>query len=418
MAIQIAVIGLGYVGLPLASLFHKSGYHVTGIDVDKRKIESLENGKSYLSDYTDKEIIKLTSSKRFVFTDSFEAIESVEAVILCVPTPLRNHQDPDLSYLEAAAKAMLPHLRIGQLVVLESSTFPGTTEDILVPLLEQSGLRVGEEIFLGYSPERIDPGNQDYSLHEIPKVVSGVTKKCLKIAEKIYGKAFKSLVPVDSTRVAEMTKILENTQRLINISFMNEMSRICHELKIDIWQVIDAASTKPYGFTPYYPGPGIGGHCIPVDPLYLKWKANQENLDTPFIDLAKQVNDAQPSYVVERLEQALGYPEKAPRILLMGLTYKKDVNDVRESVSIPVMERLINRGWTVDFHDPYIKDIQILGKKYRSVRFIYDNLANYDAAVILTDHSQLDYDGLVKHSNLVLDTRNRIKKEFDHVIRL
>lgn len=418
MTTQIAVIGLGYVGLPLATLFHKSGYNVVGIDIDARKLECLEKGTSYLSDYSDEDMQKLTASKRFRFSNDFKEIETAHAIILCVPTPLRNHQDPDLSFLESAAQAMLPHLRHGQLVVLESSTFPGTTEEVLVPLLEESGLKVGMDLFLGYSPERIDPGNVDYELEDIAKVVSGVSKACLQKVQVVYGKAFTSLVPVDNTRVAEMTKILENTQRLINISFMNEMSQICHELGIDIWQVIEAASTKPYGFTPYYPGPGIGGHCIPVDPLYLKWKANEQKLHTPFIDLAKKVNDKQPMYVVDRLEKALGSGKKNPSVLLVGLTYKKDVNDVRESVSLPVMEELIKRGWNVEYYDPFVQDITLQGKTYHSTSFDQKKLSSYDAAIILTDHSQIDYSALIKGVSLLFDTRNCIKGTYDHVIRL
>ncbi|WYP25265.1 nucleotide sugar dehydrogenase [Alkalihalobacillus sp. FSL W8-0930] len=418
MTTQIAVIGLGYVGLPLATLFHKSGYDVIGIDIDVRKMDCLEKGISYLSDYSNEDMQKLTASKQFRFSPDFKKMETAHAIILCVPTPLRNHQDPDLSYLESAAKAMLPYLRPGHLVVLESSTFPGTTEEVLVPLLEKSGLKVGVDLFLGYSPERIDPGNLDYDLEDIPKVVSGVTTACLHEVQAIYGKAFTSLVPVENTRVAEMTKILENTQRLINISFINEMSQICHELHIDIWQVIEAASTKPYGFTPYYPGPGIGGHCIPVDPLYLKWKANEQKLHTPFIDLAKKVNDKQPMYVVDRLEKALGSGKKNPSVLLVGLTYKKDVNDVRESVSLPVMEELIKRGWNVEYYDPFVQNITLQGKTYHGTSFDQKKLSSYDAAIILTDHSQIDYSALIKGVSLLFDTRNCIKGTYDHVIRL
>ncbi|MDQ0207861.1 nucleotide sugar dehydrogenase [Alkalicoccobacillus murimartini] len=418
MATKVAVIGLGYVGLPLASLFHKSGYDVVGIDVDPRKIKSLDKGESYLSDFTDKEIKKLTSSKRFSYTTDFQSIQTASAIILCVPTPLKDHQYPDLSYLESATHALLPFLKKGQLVVLESSTFPGTTEEVLVPLLQKSGLIIGEDLYIGYSPERIDPGNKDFTLAEIPKVVSGVTDRCREKTVSIYEKAFHKLVPVDSPRIAEMTKILENTQRLVNISFMNEMSQVCHQLGIDIWQVITAASTKPYGFTSYFPGPGIGGHCIPVDPLYLKWKANQENLDTPFIDLAKQVNDAQPSYIVSRLEKALSKEVKNPSILLIGLTYKKDVNDVRESVSIPIMEQIIDRGWSVDYHDPFMEDILVKDKQFKGVQLEPDILANYDAVLILTDHSHIDYNHLVEHSKLIVDTRNCIKGHYPHVIRL
>lgn len=416
MAFTVAVIGLGYVGLPLATLFHDHNLQVIGIDVDAKKIESLKNGTSYLSDMTNTEIKTLTSSERFSYSSSFQSILPADAIVLCVPTPLRNHQYPDLSYLESAVKSMLPYLQKDQLVVLESSTFPGTTEEVLVPLLETSGLKVGKDLFVGYSPERIDPGNKQYSLTNIPKVISGVTEECLKKTGVIYSQVFETLVPVDQPRTAEMTKILENTQRLVNISFINEISQLCHQLDIDVWEVIQAASTKPYGFTAYYPGPGIGGHCIPVDPLYLKWKANQMNLQTPFIDLAKEVNDQQPDYIVSRMEKALD--KKDPKILLIGLTYKKDVNDVRESVSIPIMERMIDKGWSVQYFDPFIQEHSVKGKTYQSIDFSAESLSAFDIALILTDHSSIDYQSLIESSHKILDTRNCIKGDYKHVIRL
>ncbi|TSB46079.1 nucleotide sugar dehydrogenase [Alkalicoccobacillus porphyridii] len=417
MAFTVAVIGLGYVGLPLATLFHENDFNVIGIDVDLNKMESLKKGISYLSDITDADILQLTSSEKFSYSDSFQALVGADAIVLCVPTPLRNHQYPDLSYLESAVKGMLPHLQRDQLIVLESSTFPGTTEEVLVPLVESSGFIVGKDIFLGYSPERIDPGNKDYSLENIPKVISGVTKKCLQKTELIYSKAFRKLVPVGSPRSAEMTKILENTQRLINISFINEMSQLCHQLDIDIWEVIQAASTKPYGFTPYFPGPGIGGHCIPVDPLYLKWKANLLSLETPFIDLAKKVNDNQPNYIISRTTSILKDKEH-PNILLVGLTYKKDVNDVRESVSIPIFEKMIEKGWDVQYTDPFIKEYVVKGKKYQSINMTEEKISEFDVILILTDHSMMNYDDLIQHSKQILDTRNCIKETYKNVIRL
>ncbi|MCM3761869.1 nucleotide sugar dehydrogenase [Alkalihalobacillus oceani] len=418
MNTKIAIIGLGYVGLPLAMLFASKGYPVIGIDIDQSKVEKIKSGKSYLSDFTDQEVEAFMKTGRVDVTSDFSRAKTAEAILLCVPTPLREHKYPDLSYLQTAISTLLPHLQTGQLLVLESSTFPGTTEEVMLEMMEKTGLTVGEDLFIGYSPERIDPGNHMYTLGQIPKVVSGVTDNCLKKVTSIYGAAFETLVPVSSPKVAEMTKILENAQRLINISFMNEMAQICHGLDIDIWEVIQAASTKPYGFTPYYPGPGIGGHCIPVDPLYLKWKANNANMPTAFIDLAKAVNDAQPRYIIKRIEELIGEPDGEKRVLLIGMTYKRDVNDVRESMSIPVMEHVIGKGYHADYYDPYVEEIEINQHVYQSMALDQDVIASYDCVVILTDHSEIDYTALKAHAKLILDTRNRISGHSKNVIRL
>ncbi|MET3506871.1 nucleotide sugar dehydrogenase [Halalkalibacter oceani] len=418
MNTKIAIIGLGYVGLPLAMLFASKDYPVIGIDIDQSKVEKIKSGKSYLSDLSDQEVEAFMKTGRVDVTSDFSRAKEAEAILLCVPTPLREHKYPDLSYLQTAISTLLPHLQKGQLLVLESSTFPGTTEEVMLEMVEKAGFAVGEDLFIGYSPERIDPGNHMYTLGQIPKVVSGVTDKCLKKVTSIYGAAFETLVPVSSPKVAEMTKILENAQRLINISFMNEMAQICHGLDIDIWEVIQAASTKPYGFTPYYPGPGIGGHCIPVDPLYLKWKANNANMPTTFIDLAKDVNDAQPRYIMKRIEELIGEPAEEKSVLLIGMTYKRDVNDIRESMSVPVMAHVIGKGYQADYYDPYVEEIEINQQMYQSIALEQKVIESYNCVVILTDHSQIDYTALKAHAKLILDTRNRISDHSKNVIRL
>lgn len=412
---RIAVIGLGYVGLPLAMLFVNKGFYVYGIDKDLDKIDKLRQGKSYLSDLADNQVQTLIDSGRFFGTDDYQTIEKVKAVILCVPTPLRDHRHPDLSYLQSAVQHLVPYMRRGQLFVLESTTFPGTTEEVLLPLLNQNKKwKVGEDFYVGYSPERIDPGNKAFALDEIPKVISGVTDMCRQKVMDLYGKAFRTLVPVSSPKVAEMTKILENCQRFVNISFINEMAILCHKMKINIWDVIEAAKTKPYGFIPYYPGPGVGGHCIPVDPLYLLWKAKQYHTDLQFITLAKQVNDGMPAYIIERLNQLLDMPLSHARLLAVGLTYKKDVNDLRESMPLMIFEQLAKLTPYLDYHDPYQDQVHVDGKVYRS-KPIDESLKQYDCVLILTDHSAIDYQRLVKHAPLIFDTRGVIKGSYNHV---
>lgn len=409
---SIAIIGLGYVGLPLAALFLKNGHTVYGIDVDSRKIEKLENRQSYLSDFTSKEIRTMFSGGLFHVSDTFSNAAQADAVIICVPTPLNGEHEPDLTYIKSAMAHLIPYLRKGHLVVLESSTYPGTTEEILLPLVQSTGLVIGEDVYLAYSPERIDPGPHQNELQDIPKVLGGVTEKCTQLAQSIYGSVFQRVVVVSSPKVAEFTKLLENCQRLVNISFMNELAMICEKMNINLWEAIDAASTKPYGFTAYYPGPGIGGHCIPVDPLYLQWKAKQFGGDLKFIELAHHVNEWMPGYIVQKVVHKLS--EKKPlqesKILVLGVTYKRDVNDIRESTSIPIIKKLLNLGIHVNYHDPYISSIQVQGRQIDSIPLTKRNIQQHDAVLILTDHSSIPYETLASISNLIIDTRNAMKQ--------
>ncbi|WP_255679504.1 nucleotide sugar dehydrogenase [Brevibacillus humidisoli] len=417
---KVGIVGLGYVGLPLAMLFVSKGVYIRGIDIDKQKIESIRKGMSYLTDITDEEVRQLVASGRFEPTWEYAAVRDVDAVILCVPTPLRDHAYPDLSYIQSAASSIASYMKPGQLIVLESSTFPGTTEEVLQPILEKHGKQAGIDFYLGYSPERIDPGNKDVRLESIPKVVSGITEACLQKLTFLYGQVFDRLVPVTSPRAAEMTKLLENCQRFVNISFVNEIAMVCEAMGIDIWEVIEAAKTKPYGFTPYYPGPGVGGHCIPVDPLYLEWKAKQYQLETKFIHLAKLINDQMQDYVVERISKHLPATKTLAntRLLLIGITYKRDVNDVRESTPLAIFEKLLAMGVDVSFYDPLVSQFELNGQTYASVDLTADTLKNSDYVVLLTDHTQLPYDLIVTHSPLLFDTRGAIKQSHPHVVRL
>ncbi|WP_042161632.1 nucleotide sugar dehydrogenase [Paenibacillus gorillae] len=407
---KIAIVGLGYVGLPLAELFLARGNTVYGIDADERKIDMLQKRQSYLSDYNKNDIRKLFKQNSFHVGSSYEVVEKADVVIYCVPTPLDEHHQPDLKYVTGAAKSSLPYLRRGQLVVLESSTFPGTSEEKLKPILESTGLHIGKDIFLAYSPERIDPGSK-WELPQIPKVVGGVTAACTAYAQEVYGSVFDRVVVVSSPRVAEMTKLLENCQRFINISFMNSLLKMCEELDIDLWEAIEAAGTKPFGFTKYYPGPGIGGHCIPVDPLYLLWKAREHHMELPYIELSHQVNEGMPGYIVERITKSL-QPKllKESSILVIGVTYKKDVNDMRESVSIPIMELLQQSGAKVAFFDPYVKALNVGSTLLQATPLTARNMKNFDCTLILTDHSNLPYELLIAHTPIVIDTRNATGK--------
>lgn len=420
MKSKIAVVGLGYVGLPLALLFHREQFPVLGVDVDADKLNKLGNGIPYITDIDEAQMQELQASERFEATGDFARVAEAEAIIICVPTPLSENDDPDLSYLVSAMEAIVPHLQTGQLIVIESSTYPGTTEEVIVPMLEQFPYSVGQEVYVAYSPERIDPGNVQYSLANIPKVVSGATPACLDRVVPLYKQVFKSVVPVRSPKTAEMAKLLENTYRFINISFINEISRICQALDIDVWEVIEAAATKPFGFTAYYPGPGIGGHCIPVDPLYLKWKADQLGIDTAFINLAKEINDTQPAYVLERVKALLAQKEnsKPGRILLLGLAYKANISDLRESPSVTLFRYLLAAGYEVDYHDPYIPDIQVGSQRYSHTPLDDATLGAYDCVIIATAHQAVDYEWLQRKSSLIFDTRNQYTAAYDNVVKL
>ncbi|ACT02795.1 nucleotide sugar dehydrogenase [Paenibacillus sp. JDR-2] len=410
---KIAIIGLGYVGLPLAKLFVEKGNTVYGIDTDIRKIQMLQKRQSYLSDYKRNDIRELFSGKNFHVSHSFEVIEKADVIILCVPTPLDEHMQPDLKFVINATRCILPHLRRGQLVALESSTFPGTSEEVLKPLLETTGLEVGKDLLLAYSPERIDPGSH-WELSQIPKVVGGVNPASTSYAKEVYGTAFEKVVVVSSPRAAEMTKLLENCQRFLNISFMNSLLKLCEELDINLWEVIEAAGTKPFGFTKYYPGPGIGGHCIPVDPLYLLWKAREHQIDMPFIELSSHVNESMPAYIVGRVSKILKPKElKGSSVLIIGVTYKKDVNDMRESIALPIIEQLLQEGVHVGFFDPYVNELQIGETTLHSIPLTARNMKNYDCTVILTDHSNISYELIAAHTPIILDTRNATGKLAD-----
>jgi len=426
-----AVIGLGHVGLPLALLFVEKGFIVYGIDVDERKVNRLISRSSYLPDVQDDQIAAAMDSGRFFpGTDMAKAGEG-DAVIICVPTPLTSYHTPDLSYLQSAAKSVGEHLRQGQAVILESSTYPGTTREVLVPTLEQmSGLRAGKDFCVGYSPERIDPGNSQYTVEQIPKLVSGLTVECGDRVEEIYSRVFQRVVRVSTLEIAEMAKIVENSHRLVNISFVNELAWICEKMNIDVWEVIDAAATKPFGFTPYYPGSGIGGHCIPVDPLYLQWKAKAFGAESKFIALSDELNRSIPQLVANKVfellrtsgvDQADVGGTRQPLIVIYGVAYKKDVNDVREAPALELIEILISRGAEVAYHDPYVDEIEVAGRKLSSVNLTDALLQSADCVIILTDHTGIPSERIVKHAKLVVDTRNAtaaVSGAAGHVYRL
>ncbi len=411
----VGVIGLGYVGLPLVREFLKAGFPVLGFDVDGKKVEMLRGGESYIKHVDGGFLKEEVSRGRLRVTSDPSRLGEADAILICVPTPLGRHKEPDLSYVLTTTRDVARVLRRGQVVVLESTTYPGTTDEEMLPLLEESGLKVGEDFFLGYSPEREDPGNEEFSTGTIPKVVSGVTENCLKVVQALYDQVVVKTVPVSSTRVAEATKILENTYRAVNIALVNELKVVFERMGIDVWEVIEAAKTKPFGFHPFYPGPGLGGHCIPIDPFYLTWKAKEYDIHTRFIELAGQVNTNMPYYVVERTTRALnerGIPVKGARILVVGVAYKPDVDDDRESPAFVIMDLLEELGALVDYHDPYIPRLR-LGRRCRksreSVSLSPRTLKGYHCAVVVTDHRVIDYGLLLENVDLVIDTRNALK---------
>ncbi len=413
---HVGVAGLGYVGLPLMRAFCAAGFRCTGFDVDSAKVAKLNAGRSYIKHIPSSMIKQVVSNGQFRATDDPAVLKVCDAVLICVPTPLTKWRDPDMRFVENTGHLIADHLRRGQLIVLESTTYPGTTRELLKPILETSGLAAGSDFFLAYSPEREDPGRKDYTTETIPKVVGGYGDKSRKIASALYGTALEQVVPVSSCEVAEASKIVENVYRSVNIAMVNELKVLFDRMGIDVWEVIQAASTKPFGFQAFYPGPGLGGHCIPIDPFYLTWKARQYGMTTRFIELAGEINTVMPEYVVTRLGDALNDRKKSirgSRILILGLAYKRDIDDVRESPSIELIERLKKRGAKVDYNDPYIPrtpkqrehNLGMSSKKL-SARM----LSSYDCVLISTDHSDYDYDWIVKHSRLVVDTRNATAK--------
>ncbi len=409
---RVGVIGLGYVGLPLLVEMAKAGFRATGIDIDGKRVDSVNAGTSYVLDVQGDILLTFAREGHIRATSSLAVLGELDTVSICVPTPLRKTKDPDLSYIVAAVEAVCRHLRPGQLVVLESTTYPGTTQEVVLPLLEKSGLKVGEDFFLAFSPERVDPGNQHYTTSNIPKVIGGVTPHCTALATLLYQQFIAQIVPVSSPSTAEMVKLLENTFRSVNIALANEMAMLCHTFGINVWEVIEAAKTKPFGFMAFYPGPGLGGHCIPVDPHYLTWKARINGFEPRFIELAGQVNSQMPTFTVSRIADALNDRQKSlkgSRILALGVTYKRDVNDVRESPALEVIYKLYQKGAVVSYADPYIPEIELGGQVMSAVALTPEILASMDCVVVLTDHSAFDYAMVATYSPLVVDCRNALR---------
>lgn len=430
--LKVGIIGCGYVGLPLALRFAEAGHKVTGFDTDPDKVSMLNAGRSYIQHIPPNKIQQFVISRHFSATTDFAKLKDADAVLICVPTPLDERREPDLSYVEQTALSIYPHLQKGQLIVLESTTYPGTTEDLVLPILERSGLScptvVGQEsqdvicdFYLAFSPEREDPGNKQFGLAQIPKIVGGLNPPSGRAAQALYSQVVARVVPVSSTRAAEMAKLLENIFRCVNIALVNELKQLCLRMNMDIWEIIDAAATKPFGYMPFYPGPGLGGHCIPVDPYYLSWKAREYDFATRFIELAGEVNTAMPYHVADATANALNHQRKSmkgSKILLLGVAYKKDVDDLRESPSLKIMQLLQQRGAALDYNDPYFPQLHKMRhynyENMKSVPLDPQTLASYDAVVIATDHSSYDYTAIVDSAKLVIDTRNATRRVVRH----
>jgi UDP-N-acetyl-D-glucosamine dehydrogenase len=411
-AAKAGVVGLGYVGLPLAVEMALTGYQVTGVDMMREKVELVNAGSSYVLDVSSDILLSVIAANKMRATQSLAAVEDLDTLNICVPTPLRKNKDPDLSYVIAAVEAIRNHIRPGQLIILESTTYPGTTREVVLPILEESGLKVGEDFFLAYSPERVDPSNKEYVTRNIPKVVGGITPHCANLAAALYRQFVEQVVTVSSTDCAEMVKLLENTFRSVNIALANEMALTCHSFGINVWEVIEAAKTKPFGFMPFYPGPGLGGHCIPVDPYYLTWRAKMNGCEPRLIELAGHINSHMPAFTISTIADALnerGKPLKGSKVLSLGIAYKRDTNDVRESPALQVLEGLIEKGASVYFSDPYVQSILLKDQMIKAVELTPELIQSVDCVAILTDHSSFDYAMVAKFSSLILDTRNAMK---------
>jgi len=409
---QLGVIGLGYVGLPLAVEMAQKGFRVTGIDLDGGKVEAVNAGRSHILDVPDESLAAAVKNGTIRATQSFAAVESLDAISICVPTPLRKTKDPDLSYIIAAVEAVHNHLRPGKLIILESTTYPGTTREIVLPILEKSGLKVGRDFFLAFSPERVDPGNKAFTTRNIPKVIGGMTPRCTAIAVLLYQQFLERTVPVSSPESAEMVKLLENTFRSVNIALANEMARMCRKFHLNVWEVIEAAKTKPFGFMPFYPGPGLGGHCIPVDPYYLIWKARLNGFEPRLIEMAGIINGQMPGFTISRIADALNKDKKSlngSRILALGVSYKSDVSDTRESPALEVVKELMEKGASVSYSDPYVPRVEMGGEILASTNLTPQLLQSMDCVVILTDHSVFDFSMIVAESSLILDCRNALR---------
>jgi len=430
---RIGVIGLGYVGLPLATEFADRGFKAAGFEVDEKKTAEINAGRSYIGDVASETIKASVDAGRLTATTDFAQLRNCDAIIICVPTPLRKTKEPDVSFILAASEEIKKYLRRGQLIILESTTYPGTTDEVLLPMLEETGFKLDEDFLLAFSPERVDPGNPEFKTHNIPKVVGGVTSDSTEAARVLYSQIVKEVHGVSSARVAEAAKLLENTFRAVNIGMANEMARLCYALNIDTWEVIRAAATKPFGFMPFYPGPGIGGHCIPLDPHYLSWKARQHGFDSRFISLAEEVNSRMPEHVVQLVSDGLNDDRKAmkgARVLVLGVAYKKDIDDVRESPALSIIDRLRSKGCDVRYHDPYVSELRFDdahtqggGDPLNSVELSDEEICSADCVVIVTNHSAVDYHRVVNLAPLVVDTRNALngdlrKESAARIIRL
>ena len=419
----IGIIGLGYVGLPLALRFAEVGYRVVGFDIDKIKIDILKLGQSYLKHLSSSLVLNAIKKNLFEATTDFSKAAEVDALIICVPTPLNKYREPDLGFVINTIESLLPFLHPGQVISLESTTYPGTTDEEILPRIKSNGLIVGKDIFLVYSPEREDPGNQNFVIQNTPKICSGITSDCLQVGVALYSKIVNRVVQVSSTRVAEMTKLLENIHRAVNIGLVNELKVVADAMNIDIWAVIDAAATKPFGFTPYYPGPGLGGHCIPVDPFYLTWKAREYGVNTHFIELAGEVNTNMSNWIISKVVDALNersLPLKETKVLVLGIAYKKNIGDTRESPSVVLMEKLEKRGAVVNYSDPYVPVFPEMRAHHfdlSSVDITSDSLSEYDCVIIATNHDNFDYKLIRKHASLIVDTRGVYREPFNNVVK-
>ena len=425
-SLVVGVLGLGYVGLPLVREFATAGVKVIGFDIDESKIKKLNAGKSIIKHIPDSLVKTLVTGGHFQATSDMSRLKETDAILICVPTPLTDNREPDMQFIVSSSETISQYLQPGQLITFESTTYPGTTRELVAPILERSGLKAGKDFYLAYSPEREDPGNKEYTTRTIPKVVGGMTKECLKLALGVYGFAIDTLVPVSSMEAAEAAKIVENVYRCINIAMVNELKMVFDRMGIDVWEVIGAAKTKPFGFKAFYPGPGLGGHCIPIDPFYLTWKARQYGIATRFIELAGEINTSMPDYVVHRTMEALNDKRKSlngSKILVLGLAYKKDIDDLRESPSIELIEKLHEKGAKVDYNDPYIPQTHKQRKHnlgMKSKKLTEKMLAEYDVVLISTDHSDYDYNWIVENSQMVVDTRNAtadVKKDRKKIVK-
>jgi UDP-N-acetyl-D-glucosamine dehydrogenase len=421
---KIGVVGLGYVGLPLAVVLAESGYQVVGIDQDLAKLDRIRAGESYVEDVPSEQLSPLVDNGKISVSDNYEALREVGGVSICVPTPLRKTGDPDLSFIISSVQSIIPALHKEMVVILESTTYPGTTREMLLPEFEAAGYQVGEDLFLAFSPERVDPGREDWTTVNTPKIIGGITQACSEVAASMYEQAMEAVVRVESSEVAEMTKLLENTFRAVNIALVNEMALMCNRLGIDVWEVIEAAATKPFGFMKFTPGPGLGGHCIPIDPLYLSWKLKSVKYNARIIDLASEINTSMPRYVIQRIQDLLNNDAKSikgSQILILGVAYKPDISDTRESPALDVIGLLLEKGAQVQFYDPFVPSIQHEGWGLESEAEILPAVADADCVVIITDHASVDYAGIAEVAQLIFDTRNvmgRIGIQADHVVRM